>query len=149
VCLEASTKPPIPSLIHDFFMNMASTMAYPNFKNSLKIAFGPSSVKLSTSWRIGCKIKTFLLPIESWIFIIPQILFCLMVFHNVIFNLATWIGVWKVWFFSKKCTSSMDLNFLVRTSSNKNNSTPFSLANLKFKFEPFVFNLIWNWCDTI
>jgi hypothetical protein len=49
VCLEASTKPPIHTLIHEFLINMAFTMAYPNFKKSLKMAFGPSGVKVTTS----------------------------------------------------------------------------------------------------
>jgi hypothetical protein len=46
VRLEASTKPPIHNLIHEFFINMAFTMAYPNFKKGLKMAFGPLGIKL-------------------------------------------------------------------------------------------------------
>jgi hypothetical protein len=42
----ASTKPPIHNLIHDFLINMAFTMACPNFKKGLKMAFGPLGVKL-------------------------------------------------------------------------------------------------------
>jgi hypothetical protein len=45
VRLEASTKPPIHNLIHEFLINMAFTMACPNFKKSLKMAFGPLGVK--------------------------------------------------------------------------------------------------------
>jgi hypothetical protein len=45
VCLEASTKPPIHDLIHEFLINMAFTMACPNFKKGLKMAFGPLRVK--------------------------------------------------------------------------------------------------------
>jgi hypothetical protein len=41
VCLEASTKPPIHNLIHEFLINMAC----PNFKKGLKMAFGPLGVK--------------------------------------------------------------------------------------------------------
>jgi hypothetical protein len=41
VCLEVSTKSPIHNLIHEFLINTAFTMAYPNFKKSLKMAFGP------------------------------------------------------------------------------------------------------------
>jgi hypothetical protein len=32
VHLEASTKPPIHNLIHEFLINMTFTMACPNFK---------------------------------------------------------------------------------------------------------------------
>jgi hypothetical protein len=45
VLLEVSTKPPIHNLIHEFLINMAFTLAYPNFKKSLKMAFGPLGVK--------------------------------------------------------------------------------------------------------
>jgi hypothetical protein len=38
--LEASTKPPVHNLIHEFLINMAFTMACPNFKKGLKMAFG-------------------------------------------------------------------------------------------------------------
>jgi hypothetical protein len=48
VRLEASTKPPIHNLIHKFVINMAFTMACPNFKKGLKMAFGPLGVK--TGW---------------------------------------------------------------------------------------------------
>jgi hypothetical protein len=41
VHLEASTKPPIHNLIHEFFINVVFTMACPNFKKGLKMAFGP------------------------------------------------------------------------------------------------------------
>jgi hypothetical protein len=40
VHLEASIKPPIFNLIHEFLTNMAFTMACPNFKKGLKMAFG-------------------------------------------------------------------------------------------------------------
>jgi hypothetical protein len=39
-----STKPPIYNLIHEFLINMAFTMACPNFKKGLKMAFGPLGV---------------------------------------------------------------------------------------------------------
>jgi hypothetical protein len=45
VHLEASTKPPFHNLIHEFVINMAFTMACPNFKKGLKMAFGPLGVK--------------------------------------------------------------------------------------------------------
>jgi hypothetical protein len=45
VGLEAGTKPPIHNLIHEFLINMAFTMAYPNFKKGLNMAFGPLGVK--------------------------------------------------------------------------------------------------------
>jgi hypothetical protein len=44
VHLEASTKPPIHNLIHEFLINMAFTMACPNFKKGMKMAFGPLGV---------------------------------------------------------------------------------------------------------
>jgi hypothetical protein len=45
VRLEASTKPPIHNLIHEFLINMAFTMACPNFKKGLKTAIGHLGVK--------------------------------------------------------------------------------------------------------
>jgi hypothetical protein len=45
VRLEASTKPPIHNLIHEFLINMAFIMACPNFKKGLKMTFGPLGVK--------------------------------------------------------------------------------------------------------
>jgi hypothetical protein len=45
VRIEASTKSPIYNLIYEFLINMAFTMAYPNFKKGLKMAFGPLGVK--------------------------------------------------------------------------------------------------------
>jgi hypothetical protein len=45
VRLEASSKPPIYNLIHEFLINMAFTMACPNFKKGLKMAFGSLGVK--------------------------------------------------------------------------------------------------------
>jgi hypothetical protein len=42
---EASTKSRIHNLIHEFLINMAFAMAYPNFKKGLKMAFGPLGVK--------------------------------------------------------------------------------------------------------
>jgi hypothetical protein len=45
VCLEASTKPHVHNLIHEFLINMAFTIACPNFKKGLKMVFGPLGVK--------------------------------------------------------------------------------------------------------
>jgi hypothetical protein len=45
VSLEASTKPYVHKKIHEFLINMAFTMACPNFKKGLKMAFGPLGVK--------------------------------------------------------------------------------------------------------
>jgi hypothetical protein len=45
VRLEASTKPPIHNLIHEFLINMAFTMACPSFKKGLEMAFGSLGVK--------------------------------------------------------------------------------------------------------
>jgi hypothetical protein len=49
VHLEASTKPPIHNLYHEFLINMAFTMACPNFKKGLKMAFGPLGVRLDST----------------------------------------------------------------------------------------------------
>jgi hypothetical protein len=57
VRLEASTKPPIHNLIHEFLINMAFTMAYPNFKKGLKMAFGPLGVNIGT----GSHVKQYTL----------------------------------------------------------------------------------------
>jgi hypothetical protein len=46
VRLGASTKPPIHNLIQEFLINMAFTMACPNFKKGLKMAFSPLGVKI-------------------------------------------------------------------------------------------------------
>jgi hypothetical protein len=48
VRLEASTKPLIHNLIHKFLIDMAFTMACPNFKKGLKMAFGPLGVNKTT-----------------------------------------------------------------------------------------------------
>jgi hypothetical protein len=45
VRLEASTKPHVHILIHEFLINMAFIMACPNFKKALKMVFGPLGVK--------------------------------------------------------------------------------------------------------
>jgi hypothetical protein len=47
VHLEASTKPHVHNLIHEFLINMAFTMAYPNFKKGLKMVYGPLGVKVA------------------------------------------------------------------------------------------------------
>jgi hypothetical protein len=44
VRLEASTKPHVHNLIHEFLINMAFTMACPNFRKGLKMVFGPLGV---------------------------------------------------------------------------------------------------------
>jgi hypothetical protein len=46
VRLGASTKPPIHNLIHEFLINMAFTMACPNFKKGLKMAFSLLGVNI-------------------------------------------------------------------------------------------------------
>jgi hypothetical protein len=43
---ECSTKPHVHNLIHEFLINMAFTMACPNFKKGLKMVSGPLGVKL-------------------------------------------------------------------------------------------------------
>jgi hypothetical protein len=45
VSLEVSTKPHVQKEIHEFLINMAFTIAYPNFKKGLKMAFGLLGVK--------------------------------------------------------------------------------------------------------
>jgi hypothetical protein len=44
--LEASTKLHVHKKIHEFLIDMAFTMAYPNFKTSLKMAFGPLGINI-------------------------------------------------------------------------------------------------------
>jgi hypothetical protein len=43
--LEDGTKPLVLNLIHEFLINMAFTMACPNFKKGLKMVSGPLGVK--------------------------------------------------------------------------------------------------------
>ena len=43
---EVGTKPPIHNLIHEFLVSMDFTMACPNFKKGLKMAFGPLGFKI-------------------------------------------------------------------------------------------------------
>jgi hypothetical protein len=45
VCLEASTKPHVHQKFEIFWTNIASTMAYPNFKNGPKKGLGLLGVK--------------------------------------------------------------------------------------------------------
>jgi hypothetical protein len=47
VRLEASTKPPIQNLIHEFLIDMVFTMTCPNSKEGLKMAFGPLGIKVT------------------------------------------------------------------------------------------------------
>jgi hypothetical protein len=46
VHLEASTKPQVHNLIHEFLINMAFTMACPIFKKGLKMVYRPLRVKI-------------------------------------------------------------------------------------------------------
>jgi hypothetical protein len=46
VHLEASTKPHVYQKFEIFLTNIASTMAYPNFKNGQKNGLGPLGVKI-------------------------------------------------------------------------------------------------------
>jgi hypothetical protein len=57
MCLEASTKPPIHNLIHEFLVNMAFTMACPNFKKGLKMVFGPLGVKRVSKYQLTMNFK--------------------------------------------------------------------------------------------
>jgi hypothetical protein len=54
--LKASTKPHVHKKFHEFLINMAFTMTYPNFKKGLKMAFGP----LGVNYAIFVKIHIFL-----------------------------------------------------------------------------------------
>jgi hypothetical protein len=45
VHLEARTKPQVHNLIHEFLIDMAFTMACPNFNKGLKMVSGPLGVK--------------------------------------------------------------------------------------------------------
>jgi hypothetical protein len=42
--VEASTKPRVHKKTHEFLINMVFTVACPNFKKALKMAFNPSRV---------------------------------------------------------------------------------------------------------
>jgi hypothetical protein len=44
VRLEASTKPHVHNLVHEFLINMAFIMACPNFEKDLKMVSGPLGV---------------------------------------------------------------------------------------------------------
>jgi flagellar biosynthesis protein FliP len=44
VWLGVSTNPPNQNLIHEFLINMAFIMAYPNYKKGLKMALSPLGV---------------------------------------------------------------------------------------------------------
>jgi hypothetical protein len=55
VRLEASTKSPIHNLIHEFLIIMAFTMACPNFKKGLKMAFGRLGVNVKFVVFYFCK----------------------------------------------------------------------------------------------
>jgi hypothetical protein len=62
VRLEASTKPHLHNLIHEFLINMAFTMACPNFKKGLKMVSGPLGVKTTkpnANQTTGAEPKTF------------------------------------------------------------------------------------------
>jgi hypothetical protein len=55
VCLEASTKPHVHKKIHEFYINMAFTIACPNFKKGLKMAFGLLGINLGRKLTIETK----------------------------------------------------------------------------------------------
>jgi hypothetical protein len=44
--IGASTKPHVHKKIHEFLINMVFTMACPNFKKGLKMAFDPLGINL-------------------------------------------------------------------------------------------------------
>jgi hypothetical protein len=60
VRLEASTKPHVHNLIHEFLINMAFTMAYPNFKKGLKMVFGPLGVKIGDAHNSAKEVLSFM-----------------------------------------------------------------------------------------
>jgi hypothetical protein len=70
VRLEASTKSHVHNLIHEFLINMVFTMACPNFKKGMKMAFGPLRVKWIKSKIINIKheanMKNILEVNELW-----------------------------------------------------------------------------------
>jgi hypothetical protein len=76
--LEASTKPPIYNLIHEFLINMAYTMACPNFKKDMKMAFGPLGVNVlhwRCSYSVHCTItKRYPEDISQWLsfIVVPE-----------------------------------------------------------------------------
>jgi hypothetical protein len=50
VRLEASTKPHVYQKIEIFWTNIASIIAYPNFKNGPKKGLGPLGVNIMVFW---------------------------------------------------------------------------------------------------
>jgi hypothetical protein len=50
VYLEASTKPHVHNLIHEFLINMVFTMACPNFKKGFKMVSGLLGLRIVHSW---------------------------------------------------------------------------------------------------
>jgi hypothetical protein len=62
VHLEASTKPHVHKKIHEFLINMAFTMACPNFKKGLKMAFGALGIKRTLIFKVH---KIYLLNSKS------------------------------------------------------------------------------------
>jgi hypothetical protein len=56
VRLEASNKPHVHNLIHEFLINMAFTMACPNFKKGLKMVSGPLGARkpLKVAYVLPC-----------------------------------------------------------------------------------------------
>jgi hypothetical protein len=62
VRLEACTKPHVHNLIHEFLINMAFTMAYPNFKKGLKMVSGPLGVNVIKSIPRPVTIKSYYKP---------------------------------------------------------------------------------------
>jgi hypothetical protein len=67
VRLEASTKPHVHNLIHEFLINMAFTMACPNFKKGLKMVSGPLGVKcLKNNPDKYLKLAAFIIFMLEW-----------------------------------------------------------------------------------
>jgi hypothetical protein len=60
VRLEASTKPHVHNLIHEFLITMAFTMAYPNFKKGLKMVPGPLGVNPTKLWNFFALLHNYL-----------------------------------------------------------------------------------------
>jgi hypothetical protein len=74
VCLKASNKLRVHNLIHEFLIYMAFTMACPNYKKGLKMAFGPLGVN-KKNYHITLFPLKVLVPYEkcSWFKIVIMI----------------------------------------------------------------------------
>jgi hypothetical protein len=85
--------------------------------------------------------KKIILPIESWVFTFIWFYFLLRFYwHHPQCIVLIWM--WGFYIF----TSSIVLEFWVKTLVNKKNSNSLIFINLRLRFDWCVLNLIWTWC---